>query len=81
MVSSDSLEQQFRKSDTIMCNFQSPTPSATGSYGRLADKIHMIFKIQNNQLLALFNKQTAFCSYANAFKLVFSAKAYGKVGF
>ena len=47
-VGKSSSEQQFRKSDRItfaVLNFWSCTPSATGSYGRLADKIQVIFEI------------------------------------
>ena len=43
-----SSEQQFHKSDAItfaVLNFWSHAPSATRSYGRLADKIQMIFEI------------------------------------
>ena len=50
-VGKSSLEQHFRKSAAItiiVSNFWSPTPSATGSYGRLAgrlaDKIQVNFK-------------------------------------
>ena len=47
-VGKSSLEQQFHKSDVItfaVLNFWSRTPSATGSYGRLADEIQMILEI------------------------------------
>ena len=55
-MSKSSSEQHFRKSAAItfiVCNFWSPTPSATGSYGRqagwlaglLADEIQVNFEI------------------------------------
>ena len=51
-VGKSSSEQHFRKSAAItiiVCNFWSPTPSATGSYGRLAgrqaDEIQVNFEI------------------------------------
>ena len=62
------LEQQFHKSDAItfaVLNFWSHTPSATGSYCRLADEIQVIFEIfkihyrRNNGRFSLFNKCTA----------------------
>ena len=45
-VGKSSPEQHFRKSAAItfiVLNFWSPTPSATGSYGRQADKIQVKF--------------------------------------
>ena len=47
-VGKSSLEQHFRKSAAItiiVLNFWSPTPSATGSYGRQADEIQVNFEI------------------------------------
>ena len=47
-VGKSSSEQQFRKSDAItfaVLNFWSHMPSATRSYGRLADDIQVIFEL------------------------------------
>ena len=46
-VGKSSSEQHFCKFDTItftVLNFWSRTPSTTGSYGRLAEKIQVIFE-------------------------------------
>ena len=46
-VGKSSSEQHFRKSAAItiiVWNFWSPTPSATGSYGRQADEIQVNFE-------------------------------------
>ena len=43
-----SSEQQFHESNAItfaVLNFWSRTPSSTGSYGRLANEIQVIFEI------------------------------------
>ena len=44
-VGKSSSEQHFRKSAAITFIVWSPTPSATGSYGRQADEIKVNFKI------------------------------------
>ena len=49
-----SSEQQFCKSDAntfAVLDFWSHTPSATGSYGRLADKIQVIFEFSKFEII------------------------------
>ena len=82
----NSFVNPMRLCTFAVLNFWSCTPSITGSYGRLAgwlaDKIQLIFKIHYRSLFALFitNVQHYYCC-ANAFKSVFSAKAYCKMVF
>ena len=88
-----SSEQHFHKSNTItfiMGNFWSPTPSATGAYGRLAgwlagwqaDEIQVNFEIFKKAEILKFSlrltKIQHHNSLANAFQWVFSSKTYAK---